>query len=219
MKNAILIIFFTVIGVSVSGQNKKYDNAFVVSLSGDTISGQIQMKNKVSLCQGIKFKGNDTDSTITFNPFDISSFCFTDKNKFYKSLTFKNNSKELIPGFGELLFDDEIKLYKFYQRSYEVNGIKYNNDIAYVIETDSMNYNLLQIRSVKEKKEGVFYDDQKFDNSRSFNLVVKEYLGMLSVVFKDCPKISEAIYKVNFNDQEIIEIVKTYIECKRENNN
>ncbi|MBL7972356.1 MAG: hypothetical protein JNL03_12645 [Prolixibacteraceae bacterium] len=219
MKKAIIIIFFAVISVSVSGQNKKFNNAFVVSLSGDTISGQIQMKNSVSLCQGIKFKKNDTDSTITFNPFDISSFCFTDKKKSYKSLKFKNNSKELIPGFGELLFDDEIKLYKFYQRSYEVNGIKYNNDIAYVIETDSMNYNLLQTRSVKEKKEGVFYENQKFENSKSFNLVVKEYLGMLSVVFKDCPEISESIYKVNFNDQEIIEILEKYLKCKRENNN
>ncbi|MBI9060674.1 MAG: hypothetical protein JEZ14_01715 [Marinilabiliaceae bacterium] len=186
MRNTILVILLVAISISALCQKKKYKNAFVVSLNGDTISGLIQIKSKSSLCKGIKFKENGIqDSTIQFEPFEISSFCFTDKNKTYKSLTYKNNSKVPTHGFGELLFADEIRLYKLYQPNYEVNGIKYLNEIAYVIETDSMNYTLLQTRSVLKEQEEAFFGNQRFENSRSFNPVRKEYIGTLNCVFMD----------------------------------
>ncbi len=213
MKNNLLVIILVATSISGFCQRKKYENAFIVSLNSDTIPGLILKKNKISLCKEIIFKESlIQDSTVQYEPTDIYSFCFLDKNKIYKSIAYKNSDKISMHGFGELLLADEINLYKLYLPSYEVN----ENNIVYIIETDTANYTLQQSQSILKKQEHAFFHNQGFEYSRSYNTVRKKYIGTLKYAFKDCPEIREAIAKVNFNDREIIGIVRKYILCKKE---
>lgn len=219
MRNTILVISFVAICIPALSQKKRFESGYVVSLHGDTISGMIQHKGKFSLCKGINFKADVmADSTMLLEPSDVSSFCFYDHGKCYKSLAYRNNSKELTHGFGELLFEDEIKLYKLYLESSEHNGIKYTDEVAYVIERDSIHYTLLQPRAAVVKKEDAFFYNQRFENSKLSNPVRKEYLGILYRLFMDCPHLRASISKVDFDDDELVGIIKEYLACKRECN-
>lgn len=109
MRNTILVISFVAICIPALSQKKRFESGYVVSLHGDTISGMIQHKGKFSLCKGINFKADVmADSTMLLEPSDVSSFCFYDHGKCYKSLAYRNNSKELTHGFGN--FSSRMRL-------------------------------------------------------------------------------------------------------------
>ena len=221
MGKSIFAVLLMAISFSSFSQRKQFDNDYVVFFCGDTLHGQIQKASNILLSQGIKFKENcKSDSVISYAPYDVTEFCISDKQKKYRSVNFESRregNKETIRRFGELLFSDQIDLYKLYLSDDEINYTHKSRkkNFAYVMQVDTVFYTLSQYEIVRQNQESAWFGKQEFKNTRTYSMLKKEYIGVLNYVFNDCPKINRSIAKVNFYDSDIIGIIKKYIECKK----
>ncbi|MCT4591726.1 MAG: hypothetical protein N4A71_28155 [Carboxylicivirga sp.] len=217
IKLLLITTFLIIIPFTSLSQKRKFKEGYIITNKGDTIEGNLKYSANNSLCETVKFKDNmGSDSISIYLPADISSFCFHGKNRFFKSLSYINSSKDTTQGFGELIFENKVSLYKIYLPIYELNDIKYVNDIAYVLEKDDQTYTLLQTRSTYKENEQVFFNNQGFTNTRSYNPVRKEYLGTLTYIFKDYPALKKDIHNARLNDHDIISILKKYLKLVSE---
>ena len=218
MKKAPALTFILLICLPAFSSFKRFEKGFIVLAKGDTVQGLLKNTNKVKLCQRISIKTTTTpDSVINYTPRDISGFYFSKKDQFFKSLSYKHEQEaksKFARAFGKRIFNGNIKLYKLHLSPFELNGIKYTKNVVYVLEKDSATYTLSQTRVVCKQKEQSQLLNEEFKQTRTFNKTNNKYIGALNYVFRDCPDIKKSILKVNFNDDDIIGIIKDYLHYK-----
>ncbi len=103
---AVLFLFLVPFQFHLFAQTN-YSNGSVISLSGDTIYGDIDHRVSKSLAQSVTFKADSIEET-TYYPFDIEGFCLNDGRLFVSRIVEEDSV------FLEFLVNGELDLY--YQR-------------------------------------------------------------------------------------------------------
>lgn len=212
MKKYLLVFLIVAVALTASSQKKKYTDGYIVFLNGDTLKGQVQKRNDHALGQGISFKS--TESLTVYTPFELSAFGFTGKQKCYQAINYEANKKGkkvMARQFGELLCSGQLQLFKVYLSNHETNyTYKNKRNHAYVIQSDTIFYTLSQYEKIKTEEETALFYQQEFQRTRTYSTMRKEYLGILSYIFQDCPELRNTIAEVEFYDRDMIAIVKKY---------
>ena len=217
MKQYTLLILFVALVYTTFSQKKKYVDGYIVSLNNDTLYGQIVKRNAQALSQSITFKSKD--SLTTYTPDGLSAFGFINKQQNYQSINYEAYQQgKKVPArqFGKILCKGYLRLYKVYLSNHETNyTYKIKRNYAYVIQTDTSAYTLSQYEKIKTEQETALFYQQESQRTRTYSTLRKEYLGILSYIFQDCPEVRNTISEVDFYDHDMIAIVKKYNTCKK----
>ena len=105
----ILFVFALFIFNEAKSQND-FIKAYIINNTNDTLQGQIYYTGDLNLTLNCKFKPNNSDNLIAYQPGDIKGF-YMDKNKFFVSreVNLDNNTKHF---FLEMLIKGEICILK-----------------------------------------------------------------------------------------------------------
>lgn len=176
--------------ISVYGQSN-YRPGFIITLKQDTVYGQIDFRTDKMNAQRCVFKPRDNAEPVTYLPFEIAGYRFTDDGKFYVSRMIKLDGSEVeIPVFLEYLLEGVKSLY--YYVSAENHGLYF----------------------IQDGERLVMLDAPELEKMKSEGLVVKgrtdRYIPTLQYVFRDCPGLASKILNTPFSHKGLIEITKEY---------
>ncbi|WP_147377166.1 hypothetical protein [Mangrovibacterium diazotrophicum] len=219
MIKSCLIAALLLLTLSGFCQTKKDSESYVITIDGDTIYGVLKKRSEIDMCKGIRFYSNQDPSIESrYTAADLEGFYLGSKDLSYRSFTNEKViggfSKEY-DGFWKLLFDGELSLYKLSLPPQELDGIK-RYVYAYMLQTDTASFLLTNSVAVKKKEQEFFVSaNQSFTNVKTFHGVKNEYLRILNYAFQDCDEVCLKLARVGFNDDELTQIVKDYVDCKQ----
>lgn len=188
---AIFQAAFLLACISVYGQSN-YRPGFIITLEQDTVYGQIDFRTDKMNAQRCVFKMHENTVPVTYLPFEIAGYRFTDDGKFYVSRKIKlgGNKDVALPVFLEYLVQGLKSLY--YYESVENGDIYFIQDGERLVMLDAPGLE-------KMKDEGMFVSGQ-----------TDRYVPTLQYVFRDCPGLSSKIRKTSFTHKGLINITKEY---------
>ncbi len=184
MKKTLLVLMFLLSLILSAFSQKDYRDGYIITLSHDTIYGEIDLKSNYKNRKICEFK--QEDKKIKYSPEDIRGFKIED-SKFYvsKEIELEGETQSL---FVEYLLDGVVDLY--YLKDFEQE--------LYFIEKEGKLYQLKN-KEVKKYHEGVNY----VGNST-------QYLGVLSYLFHDSPTIKDKIKNTRFTGKSLAKITEEY---------
>lgn len=188
MKRSILFhLLFSI--TTIIWSQSDFRNGYIIHINGDTLKGLIDYRGPEINSQTCIFKSTPEAGTATYFPGQISSYRISD-GKYYVSREVELDSRRLMV-FLEFLVDGEADLY-------------YMPEKLFFIEKQSGKLILLPNTEKIIRADGNDYRDYVKQN--------KEYIGILRAYMSDCPEISNDIYKVKFDQSDLIKITSKYHE-------
>lgn len=184
---SILLLLFTVYTVY---SQSNFEEGFIVTNKNDTLVGLIDFRTDYENSLKCDFKLNELDSTKSFYPGDIASFCYLQPGKRYESKNVVINNKPQTY-FLEYLVQGMISLYYLGQE----NGY-------YIFEKEDGT-----MISLTKKPDELILNKYKEDNI---------YKGKLGYVFKDYFALAQQSVDAAFDRKTMIGFTKLYHEkmCK-----
>ena len=166
---------------------KDFRPGYIITNEYDTIHGLIDYRGDIRNSKECAFKKGPDASLEIFFPFDIKGYRFSG-SKFYisKMIPVKDGKKAV---FVEYLVDGIVKLY--YYRDV-------NMDHYFIEKEDGKLYELTNDTKILQTQNGSYIQESK------------KYIGIMKMVFKDCPSIYPEINKAEFNDKSFIKIAVDY---------
>lgn len=186
---AIFQAAFLLTCISVYSQSN-YRPGFIITLEQDTVYGQIDFRTDKMNAQRCVFKSEENAKPLTYLPFEILGYRFTDDGKYYVSRMIKLDEKlEEIPVFLEYLLQGIKSLYYYESEDHELYFIQ-------------------------EGEQLVTLDAPELEKMKSEGMVVNghsdRYVPTLQYVFKDCPELTTKVLKTPFTHKGLIDITKEY---------
>lgn len=195
--NLIIVIF-----TGAHAQDKFYEQGYIITQEGDTLTGLIERKDEIHLSHSVKFKVSPSDSVVVYKPGNIQGFGFIlDENHFSEVAVdiWQDHLKITTPRFAKVLARGETTLYKLPLAVQERNEIFLKNNIyLYVLEKEGIFLTLGQYEFEYKKRIGVD----------------KKYIGILKAAMSDCLPHDYISDKLEFKDASIIKLVEQYNACK-----
>lgn len=193
MKKIVLMISCWIITllscIPVCAQHN-YRSGYIITLEQDTLHGEIDFRTDKMNAQRCVFKSGDNANPVTYLPFEIAGYRFTDDGKFYVSRMIKLDGSEVeIPVFLEYLLQGIKSLY-YYESE--------NHTLYFIQESDRL-VTLDAPELEKMKEEGLIV------NGRT-----DRYVPALQYVFRDCPELATKVKKTPFSHIGLIEITREY---------
>lgn len=111
MKSSCLLALTVLVSLSISAQ-KSFEPGYIVTLSGDTVTGQINFNTESALAQTVFFREGNNDNGKTRLPTEIAGFGFS--HTAYRSLKFVNSASDSAiteTKFCRLIEDGRVRLY------------------------------------------------------------------------------------------------------------
>jgi len=165
----------------------QFDKGYIINNNNDTVTGYIEIKKLNSNCT---FKlGLDSAARVYFAD-DIKAFRFLEGKYFSAFCINPEAGSEKV--FLEWLIKGKTSILKYTPSIKEVKSF-------ILLENNSL-HELKNTSEVREK------------NGSTYNIDKKEYIGVLSFYFKDCPQIVTKINKASFTSKSLIGIAKIYNE-------
>ena len=168
-----------------------YRPGFIITLQKDTLYGEIDYRTDIMNSKRCIFRSLDNgEKPLTYHPFEILGYRFTDDGKYYVSRNIELEYGIPQAVFLEYLLQGIKSLYY-----YEMEG-----DIPiYFIED---NNRLVKIDAPQLAKNQVM--------GTQFKSQTDQYIPLLRYAFKDCPNLAPHIDKAHFNRKELMKITKEY---------
>lgn len=157
----------------------------VITLNGDTLKGEINLRSNLKNSESCVFK--DSKTTTTYLPQDIKSYTVGD-DKYYLSKTVKLNT-DSTKLFLEVLVQGEASLYY----------LKDSGDDLFFIDQQERLTLLSNKETIIEKEDGTKYSKES-----------KQYIGALLYTFRDAPKLSSQIKNTAFYYKDLVTITDKY---------
>lgn len=189
LKSLILVGFLFSI-VALNAQTE-FRPGYIISLTGDTIYGEIDYRGDFLMSRLCKFKSKN-DTIIDYSPDDIAAYRFID-SKYYVPREIEGKNV-----FLEYLIKGKANIY--YMR--DINGDHY-----YI---DKEDMDLMEI----PYDESIIYTDDKAKVLKS-----TKHIGVLNYFMQDAPKFQSQIKSLNKPDRRnLIKLAKSYhnIVCEDE---
>ncbi|MFW9600422.1 MAG: hypothetical protein ACMV1C_08030 [Bacteroides graminisolvens] len=196
MKTTLYRFFWTntfLLLTSLIYAQSNYRPGYIITLQKDTVYGDIDYRTDVMNAKRCVFRqhGNDSEP-ITYNPFDIIGYRFSDDGKYYVSKNIELKYGYPQPVFLEYLVQAMKSLY-YYETE--------DNIPIYFVE----DHNLL-----------IKIDAPRLAHKPTTNMQFKgetdRYIPLLHYAFKDCPSLNAQIDQAKFNRKDLINITKKYHE-------
>lgn len=175
---------------------RNFRPGYIITLKQDTVYGQIDFRTDRVNAERCMFKLENTEA-VTYLPYQILGYCFTDDGKYYVSQMIKTDVKaEEIPVFLECL----------------LVGIK---SLYYYVDQDHRNLYFIQDGERLEMLDAPELDKMK-NEGLTVNGRTDRYMSTLQQVFRDCPGLAPEILKTPFSHKGLIAITKEYYRavCK-----
>lgn len=194
MKTILLKIFltstFSFLIITAYAQSN-YRPGFVISLQNDTIYGQIDFRTDKMNAKRCVFKPEGNSGIVTYYPYDIQGYRFTDDGKYYISYTIELKHDEVPqPVFLEYLLQGIKSLYYYETENYE--SIYFVGSGDKLIKVDAP-------KIITKREDGSQYTGN-----------VKRYIPILQYAFGDCPALEHKIKRASFTHKGLIDIAKDY---------
>lgn len=191
------MIFARLIGVNIFlllvpalYAQSNYRPGFIITLQKDTLYGEIDYRTDEMNARRCVFRSQDgSEEPVTYHPFDILGYRFTDDGKYYVSKNIELKYGVPKPVFLEYLLQGMKSLY-YYEAE--------NNIPVYFVED---NNRLVKIDAPKLSKQIV---------RMQFKGQTDRYIPSLHYAFKDCPSLASKIDRAHFKRKDIIKIAKEY---------
>jgi len=188
IKIALSFLFILQILTSASGQTD-FRPGYVITNEMDTLHGFIDYRGDTRNCKVCVFKSGLQSEPVYYLPGKIFAYRFTG-SKYYISKELKKDSVST-PVFVEFLVDGIMDLFYYVddKRPY------------YLIE--DTNHTIYELDIVKRKS---FEDDGAKVIIHSY----KKYIGILRMIFKDCPQLYQEIDKASLTHKSLSGVTKKY---------
>ena len=183
----ILFVFALFIFNEAKSQND-FIKAYIINNTNDTLQGQIYYTGDLNLTLNCKFKPNNSDNLIAYQPGDIKGF-YMDKNKFFVSreVNLDNNTKHF---FLEMLIKGEICI------------LKLNTALKTRYFIESLKDGLTEI----PYNENLIYENDKIYLSSS-----KKHYGILTHYTTKVPNLSRIIHNIHEpTEKKLINLIENY---------
>lgn len=157
----LIIGLFMVVNLIGYSQNKKYIDGYVITVTGDTISGKIKKANKEVSCNKFKFIDSKGEKIkIKIKNSDVFAY------KRGSDLFFKKSYERPVvigkmEGYMKLIIDGNVKLFRFNYISGGMNGVSYYQD--YYLEKEGAHI-LVYKMSFKNNMIDYFSDNEELIN-------------------------------------------------------
>ena len=183
--NAFLLLISTIYAQS------NYRPGFIITLQKDTVYGVIDYRSdKINATRCVFLpQDNSGDKPITYHPFDILGYRFTDDGKYYVSKNVELQYGIPKPVFLEYLLQGMKSLY-YYETEDDIP--------VYFVEDHNT---LVKIDAPKLSRQ---------TTSMQFKDQTDRYIPLLHYAFKDCPSLAPKIDRARFNRKEMMRITKEY---------
>lgn len=181
---------FLLLAVPLLYAQSNYRPGFIITLQKDTIYGEIDYRTDKMNAKRCVFRAqNNETELVTYHPFEIQGYRFTDDGKYYVSKNIELQYGIPKPVFLEYLLQGMKSLY-YYETEDDIP--------IYFVEDDNT---LVKIDAPKLSKQtiGLQFKDQ-----------TDRYIPLLHYAFKDCPGLAPKIDKARFNRKEMMKITKEY---------
>jgi hypothetical protein len=185
-KTILIIIILSLLGFRVSSQSN-YKNGFIIDNKGDTVYGLIKNLSLIGISQKCWFRKSEKSEAVCYTPYNIKAFSYINGKYFVSKLI--KVGKDIQPTFLEYLISGKANL--FYRKDEKGDHYYLQN------ENDSI-YELLN------SEVEIYKDDVKYVHYKN------EYIGMIKIIFKDCPEIRTEINKSEFSHESLINLTKDY---------
>lgn len=175
--NAFLLLISTIYAQS------NYRPGFIITLQKDTVYGVIDYRtDKINATRCVFLpQDNSGDKPITYHPFDILGYRFTDDGKYYVSKNVELQYGIPKPVFLEYLLQGMKSLY-YYETEDDIP--------VYFVEDHNT---LVKIDAPKLSRQ---------TTSMQFKDQTDRYIPLLHYAFKDCPSLAPKIDRARFNRKE-----------------
>lgn len=179
-----IVLFFSIFQIKAQSD---FRNGYIVKNNNDTVYGLINYKGNKANAKKCIFKEEINSEKQTYSPEELTSYRFID-SKYYisKNINIGNKSEKL---FLEYLINGKVDIYYFRDESGE----------HYLADKDSSN--LYELRD---------NDKEIIINNTKYIQESKEYIGILKVLFKESPLISNRAENVSLNHKSLINIARDY---------
>jgi hypothetical protein len=186
MKRIFFTMFFFIICLLPVFSQSEFLEAYYVTYSNDTINGYIDFRGHFRAFTDFKFKKVLHAEPIILNINDAQCVRFVNEG-FYVPMDIPEDSTGKV--FIEQLIDGIVDVYCYRQ----------NHEMYYLIRDDSGKVYRLKNTTQKVIKDG-----------RNYERDVKEYLGVLSLLFQDSPTTIKKLQNVSLSSNSLIDISEFY---------
>lgn len=203
---SIICIFF-IVPVFLFGQ--KY-SGYIIDENDQKIEGTIHFKGFKNICQFVEFS---KDSEITkYSPNSIKK-CFINELWMY----FESTNLKYYP--KDNLYQNDG--YDFVESRYEDEKIESNVFLIILADGDITLYKYIDDNSdtyffVKKNTEELIQlkNLQYMDRNSGERIHIPEYQGVLKYLMQDSKKVLQKIDKLDYNENQLVDIVNTYNKSK-----
>ncbi len=214
MKNTILFVCLTIICSSLSAQN--YQPGSVITLAGETLSGEISYKNWKKTPKKILFRKDNSSAAVFYDVNDISSFSVS--GDLYKrgvvEITERSddiNQANLGDRFSSRI--DTVFLLSVVSGPKSLYYYTDNVDHFY-ITNDGGSYKWRTFKKFKVIDQKTVVDQSNISNDENYVSTNKEYINQLRVYFTNCYVVSD---KLKYEVGELRKAFLAYYDCTGRN--
>lgn len=181
---------FTLLGLllllsSLCYAQTDFRKGFIVRHEKDTVFGFAQFYDGAKAFSQCSFRRSSSDEPQTYEPDDLLGYGFVDGRHFISKVVSVDGTKQA--EFMEVLVAGHATLYRLRD--------------TFWAEKDS----LVLLRN----DEREFYKDNDHYRKRS-----KEYIGTLSIIMSDCPKLNATIQKAELRASDLAKLIESYNRCQ-----
>ena len=197
---SLILILFSYSAIEISGQSKLKEG-FVITLENDTLYGFIKDMSQNKNSKYCLFSSEPKSKNfIKYSPLDIKSYRISDEKMYEAKRIFYKD--EFNPVFLEMLIEGYVNLYYDHR----------NKQMAFYLEKEGMPFKGLEMSSIdiSPNRAKGYYSDQLDE------IKINIYKDTLFSVFDGSPEAYNKIDNLNYEIQDLMDIVKTYISenCK-----
>ncbi len=206
-KRCIVLIVLLILTIKFSTA-QKYQPGYIITNQLDTAFGLLNNRSYVENAVGCEFKKSSEDKVVSYKPFEINSYWFTD-GKYYisKEVTIDSIAQKV---FLEYLVKGKANIYYLRNPQGEYYFIQKENEsmIPLTAEKYYMNYDESNNKWITTKNE----------NSSNIG-ESKKYIGTIKYVLRDAPGLYDEIDKSQLDHSDLIKLAVDYHKfiCNDEN--
>jgi hypothetical protein len=184
---------------------QKFQPGYIITKQFDTVYGLLANRNYLENGSSCKFKRNENSEVLSYKPFEISSYRFTN-GKYYisKEITIDSIDQKV---FLEYLIKGKANIYFIRKLNGDYYFIQKENGPMVILKSDEVN----------PTYEHVTMNGNSSGNGAEHNLVLtKKYTGTIKYILRDEPQLYDEIDKSDLDHKSLIKIARDYHDliCK-----
>jgi hypothetical protein len=202
----LFFLYFLLIPLSLSAQDRFFEDAWIRLLDGTIRKGQINRVRESALSKEIAFRADVDANVQNFTPISLAGFGFVKDSLRFETVEYEykvESARFKYLRFAKVMLKGRTSLFKLQIPEEESKVIfERGKELVYILRKDGKDYTLRQ----KENLDGNQY------------FLKKEYQNALRYLADDCPEMRNLTNKVEFTDKEITAFVLDYNHCKDPDN-